>query len=298
MPFGVIAGLGAAVSWGILEIASALASRRIGSVAVTAGVVVVSAAWAVLIALIAGTGGPLDAEAVGASALLGLLGAAAYATYFTALRIGPISVVSGTVGAYGGLTVVLSVLLRGETLTSIQLIGVTIATVGVILTAVAFTSDIRSTRFSGPGVGFAIVALVLFALMAISTDVAVERAEVLQVLVISRLVTASAAAIVLGILFLRRRRSVDGHASSDPHRRLDARVLAAIIIAGTLDIFGLASFTIGVEAAPTWMVGLASSVAPAVTILIAVTFLGERLKPIQWLGLSGVAIGLIAIAVP
>jgi drug/metabolite transporter (DMT)-like permease len=240
----------------------------------------------------------MSADAVVASALLGLLGAAAYVTYFTGLRIGPISIVSGTVGAYGGLTVVLSVILRGESLTATQIIGVVIATVGVILTAVAFTADLRGTRFAGPGVAFAIAALFLFALMAITTDVAVERADVLQVLLISRLVTAGAAAIVLAILFTRRRRAANKPRPSAPPRRIDARVAGAIILAGTLDIVGLASFTIGLETAPTWMVGLASSVAPAVTIVVAVTFLGERLRPIQWLGLAGVAVGMIAIALP
>lgn len=298
MPFGVIAGLGAAVSWGILEITSALASRRIGSVAVTAGVVLVSAAWCGLITLVVGIEREMRADAVAASALLGLLGAAAYATYFAGLKIGPISVVSGTVGAYGGLTVVLSVILRGESLTATQIIGVTIATVGVILTAVAFTGDLRRTRFAGPGVALAIVALFLFSLMAIATDVAVERADVLQVLLISRLVTAGAAAIVLAFMLAGRRRAVGVNRPSDQPRPIDARLIGAIILAGTLDIFGLASFTIGLESAPTWMVGLASSVAPAVTIIVAVTFLGERLKPIQWLGLSGVAVGLITIAIP
>ena len=294
MPFGVIAGLGAALSWGILEIASALASRRIGSVAVTAGVVLVSAAWCVVIAGVVGVERDMSADAIGASALLGLLGAAAYVTYFAGLRIGPISIVSGTVGAYGGLTVVLSVILRGESLTSTQAIGVAIATVGVILTAVAFSGDLRGTRFAGPGVLLAIIALFLFALMAITTDVAVERASVLQVLLVSRLITAGAAAIALGLLFARRR--VAG--SSGPRGHIEARVLGAIILAGSLDIFGLAAFTIGVQNAPTWMVGLASSVAPAVTIIVAVAFLGERLRPIQWLGLSGVAVGMIAIAIP
>jgi drug/metabolite transporter (DMT)-like permease len=46
------------------------------------------------------------------------------------------------------------------------------------------------------------------------------------------------------------------------------------------------------------MVGLASSLGPPVTILVAVAFLGERLKAIQWLGLVGVAIGMIAIGLP
>jgi len=61
-------------------------------------------------------------------ALLGLIGAGAYFSYFAGLRFGPISVVSGMVAAYGGLTVVLSVVLRGESLTLTQAFGAAIAT--------------------------------------------------------------------------------------------------------------------------------------------------------------------------
>jgi drug/metabolite transporter (DMT)-like permease len=35
-----------------------------------------------------------------------------------------------------------------------------------------------------------------------------------------------------------------------------------------------------------------------VTIVAAVAFLGERLRPIQWLGLAGILVGMIAIALP
>jgi drug/metabolite transporter (DMT)-like permease len=35
-----------------------------------------------------------------------------------------------------------------------------------------------------------------------------------------------------------------------------------------------------------------------VTIVAAVALLGERLKPVQWIGLAGVGIGLVAIALP
>jgi drug/metabolite transporter (DMT)-like permease len=63
-------------------------------------------------------------------------------------------------------------------------------------------------------------------------------------------------------------------------------------------VTGLVSFSVGLSSAPTWMVGLASSFGPAVTILVAVALLGERLRPIQWFGLVGVAIGMIAIGLP
>jgi drug/metabolite transporter (DMT)-like permease len=296
MPFGLLAGLGAALSWGTMDIASALASRRIGSLSVTAGVQLVSSAWLILAAFATGVAIPTEAGVLAVCGLLGLIGAGAYLAYFTGLRIGPISVVSGMVAAYGGLTVVLAVVVRGESLTSTQALGAAIATTGVILTGVAFGGGVRGTRFAGPGVVFAVVALVLFALMAITMDVALESADWLQVLLLSRLVTAAISIVVVAGVALAGRGAVGVPRAAEARRA--GRVLGMLLVAGSLDVAGLVSFAIGLSGAPTWMVGLASSFGPAVTILVAVALLGERLKPIQWLGLVGVAIGMVAIGLP
>jgi drug/metabolite transporter (DMT)-like permease len=74
--------------------------------------------------------------------------------------------------------------------------------------------------------------------------------------------------------------------------------VVAIVVAGVLDVLGLIAFATGLERAPTWMVGLAASFGPAITILVAVALLGERLRPIQWLGLGGILTGMVAIAIP
>ena len=73
---------------------------------------------------------------------------------------------------------------------------------------------------------------------------------------------------------------------------------AIVVIAGLLDVVGLIVFAIGLEQAETWLVGLVSSFGPAFTILIAVLFLGERLRRAQWLGLGGVGLGMVLIALP
>ena len=295
MPFGLLTGLGAALSWGTMDIASALSSRLIGSLRVTAGVQLICAIFLAIIAFIAGTSFPVDPSALAMSTLLGLIGAGAYFAYFTGLRIGPISVVSGMVAAYGGLTVVLSVALRGESLTLLQALGATVATVGVIMTGVAFDGGLRATRFAGPGVVFAVVALVLFALMAITMDIALETADWLQVLLVSRLVIAVVSiAAIAAIAVTGRGKTVDPDKPPVPIRR----VAVMLVIAGALDATGLISFAIGLSSAPTWLVGLASSFGPAVTILVAVAVLGERLKSIQWIGLVGVAAGMILIGLP
>ena len=298
MPFGLLTGLGAALSWGTMDVATALASRVIGSLRVTAGVQLVGAILIVAAAIATATGIPTDPGTLAVSALLGLVGAGAYLSYFTGLGLGPISVVSGMVAAYGGLTVVLAVLIRGESLTALQALGAAVATIGVILTGVAFDGGLRATHLASPGVIFAIVALVLFATMTIVTDIALESAGWLQILLVARIVNAAISVLAFVVLALYRRERPDPGAERSLDSRRRVRILAVLVIAGTLDIVGLAFFAIGLETAPTWLVGLASSFGPAVTILVAVAFLGERLKPIQWFGLAGVAAGMIAIGLP
>jgi drug/metabolite transporter (DMT)-like permease len=306
MPLGLVTGLAAALCWGTLDIFSALAGRRIGSLKVTTGIQVIGAIFVIVLALALGTAFPTDPFVIVGGMIVGLAGAGAYLAYFTGLRIGPIAVVSGVVAAYGGLTVVLAVVIRGETLTTIQAVGAALATVGVIMTGVSFDGSLRGTRFASPGVIFAVVALVLFATMSIGSDIVIDHAGWLEVLLVSRTTNAIVTVVILLAAVTVARRiaqpvligedGTDG--SHDDLRRLDGRVIALVTLAGLLDVLGLVVFMYGLEHAETWLVGLASSFGPAVTIIAAVALMGERLRPIQWVGLAGVLLGMIAIGLP
>ncbi len=306
MPLGLLTGLGAALAWGTLDVFSAVASRRIGSLKVTTGIQVIGAAFVILVAILSGTAVPDDPRVLVGGAIVGLAGAGAYLAYFTGLRIGPIAVVSGMVAAYGGLTVVLAVVIRGETLTTIQAVGAASATIGVILTGVHFDGGWRGTKFASPGVIFAVVALVLFATMAIGSDIVIDYAGWLEVLLVARTTNAvlSVAILVVAVTVARRIAQpvligADGtDGSQDDVRRMDARVIGLVGLAGLLDVLGLVVFMYGLEQAETWLVGLASSFGPAVTIIAAVAFMGERLRGIQWIGLALVLAGMIAIGLP
>lgn len=305
MPLGLLTGLGAAFAWGTLDIFSAIASRRIGSLKVTTGIQVIGAALVFALAALSGTAVPDDPFVLVGGALVGVVGAGAYLAYFTGLRIGPISVVSGVVAAYGGLTVVLAVVVRGETLTPVQAIGAALATAGVVLTGIHFEGGLRGTKFASPGVIFAVVALILFATMSIVSDIVIDRAAWLEVLLVSRGVNALlSVAILVGALTVARRFmqpvliGEDGLDGSGGGQRLDGRVLGLVGLAGVLDVLGLIVFMYGLQVAETWLVGLASSFGPAVTIIAAVAFMGERLRGIQWVGLGFVLTGMIAIGLP
>jgi drug/metabolite transporter (DMT)-like permease len=192
------------------------------------------------------------------------------------------------------------VLFRGESLTPLQALGATTATVGVILTGVAFDGGFRRMHFAGPGVVFAIVSLVLFAAMTIGSDIVLERTGWVEVLLVSRSANAiiSVLVLIVAITALRGPAAPLLQGETPDGGRVDRRVAAAVGLAGVLDVLGLMSFAYGLEVAETWLVGLASSFGPAVTIVVAVALLGERLKPVQWLGLAGVLVGMIAIGLP
>ncbi len=182
--------------------------------------------------------------------------------------------------------------------------GAAVATIGVILTGIAFDGGWRATRFASPGVIFAVVALILFASMSIGTDIVIDRAPWQQVLLVSRSSNAVLSVLILLIAMTVGRRwaaqMLIGDEGTDAGSRAmpERRVVGLIVLAGILDVLGLLSFSYGLEHAETWLVGLASSFGPAVTILVAVAFLGERLRPIQWVGLAGVLAGMIAIGLP
>ena len=294
LPIGLLFGLGAAVTWGITDVVASFGGQRLGSLRVLALAQVVAVGVAVMLAVALGDALPADPWVTVGAILVGLGGAGAYLSFFTALRIGPLSVVSPITAAYGGLSVVLAVLILGETLTLQQAVGAAVATGGIVLAGLIFDGGLRSARVVGPGVAFAIVALILFAVMTIGSAGLIERAGWLPILLIARLTNGAAA---VGLLALATRWPSRWTAPllEAPLPRTQ-RAIAFGLLAGLFDVLGLVSFTIGLERAETWLVGLASSFGPAIAVLVGVALLRERPRRTQWLGLVGIAIGMVLVA--
>ena len=295
MPIGLALGLGAALAWGLTDVCATLGGKRLGSLRVLAASQLVGFGFIAILAFVRGEGLPSDPGATLASALVGLAGTGAYLSFFTALRIGPLAVVSPITAAYGGLTVVLAVVLTGERLTALQAVGAVVATAGVVLAGLVFDGGIRHARVVGRGVGFAIVALVLFAVMTIGAAGPIRAVGWLPVIFVGRL-TSAIVSVSLLVIALRLRPAWMSPLMEAPAVRTRAAVAVAGL-AGLLDAVGLVSFSIGLEVSETWLVGLASSSGPAVAVLVAIAVLGERLRPTQWLGLAGIGLGLVVVAV-
>jgi len=220
---------------------------------------------------------------------------------FDVVELSPLveSHVSPVVAAYGGLTVVLAVLLRGETLAPLQAIGAAIATAGVVLTGLVSDGGWRGTRLVGRGVVFALVAMASFAILTVGLAGPIRSAGWLPVLLVSRTANGATIWIILAVVVLTRPRWAETLVRTDP--RPGARLRSAVgaaLVGGILDIAGFVAFAVGLEQAPTWIVGLASSFGPVVTVIVAVALWGERLRPTQWAGLAGIGVGLVAVALP
>ena len=96
MSIGLVLGLAAALCWGSTDVTAALAGRRFGSVRVAAIVQVTSLLAVLVLCLIRGASFPAKPGDLLASIVNGVVAGGAYLSFFTALRIGPVSVVSRT----------------------------------------------------------------------------------------------------------------------------------------------------------------------------------------------------------
>jgi drug/metabolite transporter (DMT)-like permease len=67
-------------------------------------------------------------------------------------------------------------------------------------------------------------------------------------------------------------------------RRPELPVGAALLVLGLTDVSGLIAFSLGLELAPAWLLGLVASFGPAVAIGVGVVWLSERPLRTQWIG--------------
>jgi drug/metabolite transporter (DMT)-like permease len=283
--------------WGFVDLAAAIAGRRIGSLRAVVWTQVISLTGLGLFILVQPQLlGPTAVQGILTALPLGLLSSVAYVMYFTALRMGPLSVVSPIIVAYGGLTVVLAIVIRGETMQPMQAAGAVFATFGVMLTGVVFHGgQLRGARLVGPGVIAAVITALVFSSVSIMLANPIHEHGWLATITGSRL--ANTAATITLLLIANRTKAPRFRPLLLPAASLTRQTLAVVMAAGILDIGGFLIYGIGIDIGPVWLVGLASSFGPVLVIAYGVGKLGERLAPTQWAGLALLGAGIVVLAV-
>lgn len=260
--------------WGVADFIGGLKSRRLPAFAVfaysqAAALVIMVAAMFVTSAWTA----PTDylPWAI-ASSIVGMVGLLAF---YTALAIGPM----GIVAPIASMSVMVPVgvgLVRGESPSVTQLIGVLFAVIGILLASGPELSGRKSARavglaaLSAIGFGFALVTIA-------------EGSATSTVMTMLGMRTTSVTIAVVVALVLR---STGG---------LERRDVPALVAVGILDVSANLAFGISSTLGLLSLTSVAASLYSVVTAVLAAIFLRERLRPIQYAGGCAAIIGIVLV---
>lgn len=277
----VVLALLSSLLWGSADFLGGTISRRRMAVLVVASS---QAAGLVAIALVALLAGALDEPtgylwwAVGAG-LAGMLG---LVCFYAALAMGTMGVVS-PIAALGVVVPVLVGLARGERPATIQLVGITIAVLGVVLASGPELSGRAGAR-----------PLALAALSAVGFGLALlfiaegARTSTLMTLVTMRVTSVAVLSVALAVVV---RRLVRGRRLS-----LDRRDAALVTVTGLADVAANLTFGLASTRGLVSIVAVLGSLYPVVTVLLARVVHAERLGVAQTVGVAGALGGVALIA--
>ena len=274
----VALGLAASVSWGLADFIGGTKSRALDLLAVlvvSQGVALVLLAVAVAIR----AEGPPGAEPLLYAAGAGAAGVAGLAALYRGLAVGAMAVVAPIAALGAGIPVVVGVA-TGDRPGAVQAAGILLALAGVALAAREDAPEGGGARLA-VGAGLAAGAAVGIGLFLVGMDAAGDE-DVLWALAAARLTSV----VLLGAAVLATRPDVG---AVRPH-------LGAVAAIGMLDLAANALFTVAATEGLVSVASVCSSLYPVVTIVLAASLLGERVRRVQGLGVVLVMLGVVGIA--
>lgn len=276
---GAALALVSAAGFGFSDFVGGLASRRVSPLQVL--LVSTPLALVGLTAVAVATGGPIRPGAVGWGAACGVaLGLASW-WFYAALRSGPISVVSPLSAVVTAAVPVAAGLLRGERPGLVPGAGIVLALIAVVLVSREVTDeDIRPHRFTpkvawltvGAGVGFGL------------NFVFIEKAPVESVL--WPLMFARLAALVVVIIIAAATRDL---------RLPSGTPMKLSLTAGLMDTGANVAMLVALRHSPLSLGGMLISLFPAVTVVLAIVVLRERVHRGQVIGMVAAVVSVAMI---
>ena len=289
----MIYGLVAAFGWGLSDLWAAIAGRRMGS---GRTVLVAQIAAAALVSLFVLFVRPdlsrLD-TVIPWLVPNAFIGAAAFATLYRGLQLGPIAVVSPVLASYAVVPVLLSVILLGESLGALGVVGVAVTISGAVLTSTDLRADVRALRSRArhrfPGLPWAIASTLLFGVATYVMGWASKEAGFLPSLWFGRL-SMMTVFLVGGLAVWLRSRSRDAEVPTPVRSAFGLAVLV-----GVVELLGTIGYARGAEVGLVSIVTAASATYPLIPVFGGVALLHERPAPNQYLGVALVILGLVVL---
>jgi drug/metabolite transporter (DMT)-like permease len=277
-PLGVLLGLLVAACFGSGDFLGGLASRRAKTLAVL-GVAQVAAVVLALVVTLA-TGGPAYAHDIEFGVVAGLLNVAAIGCLYRGLALGQMGQVAPVAAVIGAVVPVAWGVLRGESLSLPEIIGIVFAVIaGALLSS---EPGARNGPLLVPAVLLAAAAGVGFGVSLILFSAASHHGGMWPALS-ARL---AACAVVWILLLVRRER----------HELAQVPKTEAAA-AGVLDVGATMILLVTLKSHLTAVIAPVASLAPAFTAGHAWWYLHERTSRLQLVGLVLALIGLALIAI-
>lgn len=276
--------LGAAACWGVADFLGGVATRRVHVLVVA---LVSQASGAVSIAVVVLVLGveapPGDLVAIGL--LTGVVNTVAVCGLYASLAMGTMARVAPVL-ATGALVPVAVGLASGDEPTALQFAGLPLAMVGVVL--VSREARVRNREAAAPAgrmrLALAIAAVASLCLGTVMVGVDhISEHEPLWAVLILRATTLSLIGLACVALVVR------GRGPGDPRRAL------AAIPVGLLDTSANVLFAFATNEGLLSLVAVLSATFPAVTVILSLAVLRERLDAVQAAGVLATLTGIAMI---
>jgi drug/metabolite transporter (DMT)-like permease len=279
---GFALGAAAALAWGVADVIVTFYARRLGYLR---ALVVIHGLSLIPLALLALVVDPPEAVTAGSllsAAALGPVAVVAYMGFYKALELGPISIVSPIVSAFGAVVVLLALLVLGDSLTEVQALGC-----GLVLSCVVVASieTSGSDHVGATGITLSLVACFAFGLyLFLQGELADELGWLLPILC-SRVVAVLMLAALLAVT-----------TSDEPRAELGLAGIAGCAATGALEASAYLFFNRGAELGEIALTGAAVSAYPVIPILVGLFALHERVARHQLVGVAGVLLGMVVLS--
>lgn len=303
MRAGILLGLSAALCWGGADFIARYSARRIGAYRTLFFMQVVGLSFAgIWIAAVDPAGG--IAALVGGlqhhwglAVFMGAASGLSMLAFYSALEFGALAIVAPIASSYPALTVLLAYA-SGERLAPLRIAGVALTLAGVVLASIPEASASAVDAATGAGANSAprgesrrfAPGVLLAMACALGFGVTYWALGFYAI----------AAWGALGTVWTQRLSTVVWLAASVvPLRRSLAPPSGSgwwlVIVVGVLDAFGFLLSNRGFEREQVGVVTVLGSLFGAVTLLLALLILGERLSRRQWVGVVLIFTGVVLI---
>ncbi|MEH0421683.1 DMT family transporter [Streptomyces sp. B21-083] len=271
--------------WGLADFGGGLLTRRMS--ALTVVVVSQSMAAVVLGAIVVLTGGWSEAgPRLWFAVAAGLAGPVALLSFYKALALGPMGVVS-PLGSLGVAVPISVGLFLGERPGLLQFAGIAVAVAGVVL---AGGPQLRGAPVQRQAILLSLLAAfgfgTVFALIAEASTTVTGLFLALFVQRVTNVAVGGAA------LYVSVRR---GNAAL-PAGGFPWRLLPALGFVGLADVAANGTYSVAAQHGPVTVAAVLASLYPVVTALAARGFLSERLRTIQAAGAGLALVGTLLLA--